>query len=370
MMRNHFQCRIIRTKRVLVAYIFVAIALFLGTFPEGARAQVVINEVSPASSPEWVEIYNTSSIDIVLKNYLINFGSDSQIVYFCDNDKILGNGYKLIYLNSSWLANTGDIVILKNGDDEADSVGYGTGYSLSKPSATSSITRSPDGGSNWILTGEISPQGEIASFDCPTLAPTFSPNPTDVASYKATYKINPSKDGTGNELTNVQIYVDGTYIHHENDETLYFYNGHECYSGVNCNLGMHTISLRKSGYNSWENTQEFTAGLNLEVNPILSIIQTSSPSPTSTLLPTPKPTIYKTSTPSAEPISGELEILQTPGVLGINAGPSLETVNENTQSVWKRFTLPILIITIGIGFIGFSIFSIIRNEKKENIKIS
>ncbi len=311
-----------------------------------------------------MELYNTSSNEISLKDIKIGFGSDSQTLIFCEADKILGNGYKLIYLSSSWLANTGDIVTLVNGDDQIDAIGYGSGYSLGKPTSSSSITRFPDGGPDWILTTDISPQGEILSFDCPTLAPTASPTPTEAAPYKATYNINSPRDGNGAILTSVQIYVDGAYIHHEDKETLYFFNGHECYTDVDCSLGVHTISLRKSGYSSWEDTKDFVAGSSFEVDPALNTVQTPTPESTVLAAITPKPTVFKTSTPSAQPTATVAATLKTPLVLGLKNNFEETSTNNAENKGFNRYILPVAIIAIGIGFIGASIFSIIRNAKK------
>ena len=62
------------------------VVLLLSTAP--AHAQVVVNEVSPVSSPEWVELYNTSSASASLKEHAIDFGSDSQQKSFCDAEQI------------------------------------------------------------------------------------------------------------------------------------------------------------------------------------------------------------------------------------------------------------------------------------------
>lgn len=147
-----------------------------------AHAQIVINEVSSASTPEWVELYNTSSASATLKEYTIDFGVETQKKLFCDNDQILANSYRLISLTSSWLNNTGDTVNLRRGDDLVDSISYGTS-SLAKPTSdTESITRSPDGSSNWIKTSLQTKQGDQVSFDCPTPVPsptpTLTPTPT------------------------------------------------------------------------------------------------------------------------------------------------------------------------------------------------
>lgn len=147
-------------------------------FAPQVSAQVVINEVSPLSDPEWVEIYNTSSSEVSLNEYSINFGTESQNKVFCDHDKISPNDYRRVVLTSFWLRNSGDLVTLKKGDDAVDSIGYGTGYTLGKPTVTGSITRSPDGSGEWIIVEVSTPQGDQVSFDCPTPTPSPSPTPT------------------------------------------------------------------------------------------------------------------------------------------------------------------------------------------------
>lgn len=352
-------------KLILIYGVFYALI-----FPSKTHAQILINEVSPVSTPEWVEIYNTGSNIISLNEYSINFGSDSQNLVFCATEQIGAGEFKIIELLSSWLANTGDVIILKNGDDEVDKIGYGTGYNLPKPdSVLKYLTRSPDGSSNWILNSQSSRQGSVVSFSCPTQVPT--PTPTSVPTstpeqevFKASYRINNSKDSNGVVLNSVQIYVDGNYIHHEDEENMYFFNGHECYTGIDCDLGTHTISLRKSGYESWEDTQNFLAGANLEVNPILTKLKTASPSltPTSSPIPTKKPTPTPTKTPNPTNF-----IASESGVLGIQEinedteTPITETIQKPKNTIPA---LPFILVFGGLCFITFSIFSMIKNGKK------
>jgi len=176
--------------------IFFLIFILFFISPKNIFAQVVINEVSSASEPEWVEIYNTSVEEVSLQNYLINFGSETQNKIFCDQDKVAPNGYKLIVLTTNWLSNTGDLVTLKKGDDIADSIGYGTGYTLGKPSSTGSITRSPDGGPEWVVITLSTQQGEQASFVCPTPTPTQSPTDQPTSQPTQAPTTSPTKSPT------------------------------------------------------------------------------------------------------------------------------------------------------------------------------
>lgn len=152
----------------IVAGIILFCSLF---FPKSVfAANIVINEFSSASSPEWVELYNTSDQETSLKDVVIFFDENpatSQKLIFCANDKISAKSYKRIdpISSSSWLSNTGDTLILKQGDDIIDSVSYGTGKTLKAPLATQSGVRSPDGTSNWILAVPT-PQGDVSNFSC------------------------------------------------------------------------------------------------------------------------------------------------------------------------------------------------------------
>jgi hypothetical protein len=217
------------------------------------------------------------------------------------------------------------------------------------------------------------------STPSPTPFPTASPSPNPTqSSLKAIYKIDKSKDGSGAELSSVQIYVDGQYIHHEDDEILEFYTGHDCYTGISCDFGNHIISLRKDGYSNWENTKDFIAGMNLEVVPILI----KQATPTSSSSSSPIPSSIKTSTPisTRSPISTKTPIpipTNSPleEVLGVETIFSTQTPLE-TQSPSKNNgkSFPFFaigLIALGLGFVGFSIYTMtssLRNSAKPPLK--
>lgn len=201
-------------------------------------------------------------------------------------------------------------------------------------------------------------------INLPVLSSTPSPTPTsEPIAVKSTYKINKPKDGGGSVLSGVQIYIDGNYIHHEDDEVLEFFNGHECYAGVECSLGTHTISLRKSGYISWEDTENFSSGMNLEVNPTLLVLKTNSPSPTVSPIVSPK-TVVKTASPSAQKNATDSNDLKPPEILGVGGVLGSNVVESDSEDSKKIPILPTLLILLGFVLIGFSIFSVIKNTKK------
>ncbi len=175
--------------------IVVGIVLFCSLFfPKSVfAANIVINEFSSASSPEWVELYNTSDQETSLKDVIIFFDDNSttsQKLIFCDNDKISAKSYKRIdpISSFSWLSNTGDTLILKQGDDIIDSISYGTGKTLKAPLATQSGARSPDGTSNWILAVP-NPQGDVSNFNCPEPVAEISQSVTPAPTFKIEWSL-------------------------------------------------------------------------------------------------------------------------------------------------------------------------------------
>lgn len=165
-------------RKIFVLIIFL---FYFFIFSKEARAQVVINEISPSSDTEWVELYNKGGAPQSLQGFSIFFGDSpttTQKYQFCNDDQISGAGYKLISLTAHYLNNSGDTVILKNTDGVVDSTSYGTGKIVGVPSSTQSITRQPDGGDNWVITDTPFPLGDVASFNCPTSTPTPTPTST------------------------------------------------------------------------------------------------------------------------------------------------------------------------------------------------
>ena len=199
---------------------FGFLLLILSTRVVGA--QVVINEVSPASNPEWAEIYNTSEEEELLTDYTIYFHDDlgTQNLEFCENDFIAGHSFRLIILSSNWLNNSGDLITLKKKDVVVDSISYGSGGELGSISNSQSGKRDPDGSGSWTISDSPSQNGSEVNFDCPsstpvptsTLTNTNTPAPTAVSS--ATLKVKEVKNEDGEILSSVKIYIDYVYTHH------------------------------------------------------------------------------------------------------------------------------------------------------------
>lgn len=168
----------------LVVFTFLFYFSFVKT---SFAADLVINEFSSASNPEWVELYNSGEQSYSLQGVVLFFNSNvdttTQKVSFCASDEIPPKSYKLINrsINSFWLADVGDTLTLKKEDDIIDLIAYGSGQSLKAPTATQSATRQPDGG-GWSISNTPTSQGSEASFTCstPTPTPTSTPTPTPI----------------------------------------------------------------------------------------------------------------------------------------------------------------------------------------------
>lgn len=351
---------------IKISFILLINILLFTVFLKNISAQVVINEFLPKSNQEWVEFYNSDESSVDLSEYYFDddtsFDSDSGSSAKIHLQGIIAS-HALCYKNlSSFLNDGGDTpTLFQANGDLIDSYNYTVSIQ------DKSYSRIPDGG-EWQVD-QIPNKASLSCSELPLSTPV--PTPTSISTIlpgviKSIYKINTPKDSQGNILSSVQIYVDGGYIHHEDDEIFEFFNGHECYPGIECGLGTHTVSLRKSGYISWEDTRDFTAGANFEVTPMLNKQDTQTPtltpkiSPTSTPTKTPKPTPTKTPTPT-DTLASES------AVLGVHEGlseTSEPTPKSDIKSRGKLSILPFILMFAGLCFIAVPIFSIIRNGKK------
>lgn len=193
--------------------------------------------------------------------------------------------YSFTHNNGSWVGQiSGKVDVTDNGY-----IGPGQyslrlyKYTISSTGNVSSTYTTWSSPLNINISAPVTPTNISPSIFAPTLSPTptFTPTqtPTPTPSSGAIYKINEVKDGEGTVLSSVKIYVDGNYVHHYAPENLEFCDNCQCYEGVSCGLGSHTITLEKSGYNVWGKT--ITLGLDdtLEENPVMD--KGSFPLPTS-----------------------------------------------------------------------------------------
>lgn len=362
--------------RIIITYPIILITLFFIIFPkEVSAASFEISNITPtlvSSKTQEVQV-SLVNIDIPTGSYLrVSFQKNDGDSYFGEISvdrnswttiKSTNSGDCSGYYLVSTVATSVDLYLRignnnpTNGDYKVKVNRFTAGCNLDNNAEMEGI----------ITIGLPTPTPSPISTLTPTS--TLSPGPAQTSS-KAVYKINKSKDDAGSELTSVQIYIDGQYIHHVDDEILEFYLGNECYLGVGCDFGNHTISLRKDGYSNWEETRDILAGMSLEVNPILNKQTTASPTPTSspTIMPnlTPRPTGSPTPLPGLATLASASD--EAEAVLGTASAMTVDLTPEPVSSVNNKNKIPFLpfvLIFTGVGFIAFSVFSIIKSAKKD-----
>lgn len=151
----------------------IAVCTFFAIFSQPVEAVVVLNEVSPRTSPEWIELYNTGPDPVDLTGwYYLDAASNRKNI---DAPEPVGaNTYYLSTPYTSWLNNDGDSLYLyDNSDNLIDSLQFG------QTKADTSVARVPDITGSWLLD---QPQTALASNAAPTPTPSASPSPSPVPS--------------------------------------------------------------------------------------------------------------------------------------------------------------------------------------------
>lgn len=376
---------------------FYLICFFFILSPKRAFAQVVINKFYSAEASDWVEIYNTGApIDTSSLAITDNAGH----VKIFPQCSLQTNGSYVIDWPST-LNNPGDRIGLTKNSQLVDCVSYGDGpicdgktiVDLTPLSVGQYAVRQPAGTGAWTKTSDASrsDNSQCLAISPTSVPPTATPAPTHTPTLtpvpKGTYKINKTKDGTGTELSSVKIYVDDKYIGHEDNETLTFCSGCHCNNdkNVDCGFGQHKISMQKDGYQNWEETKTINAGDSFEVNPVMGLTPSSAPTPSFTLTLTP--TKKTTPTPTlASDLSSESNVSSTTDnqtlgeqtsndnsdILNLSrngevADKPFSNENKEISSLSKRgsdYIFPGAAVFVGLGFVGFSIFSFLRTNKK------
>jgi hypothetical protein len=192
----------------ITSFIFLLLSfVFLSAPP--CFAKVLINEFSPKSETEWIEIYNDSDEKVDLSNWsLVDDNSD-------ENDDIELSGCIKsksfrTFTNERWLNNSGDIIYLKNDQGETvDEIGYGEKGELDIPEEDESARREPDGSDNWLVDENTSKENEACQVeeptDNPTSAPTEEPttSPTETPTQTPTPTEKPESNVPEISITNI-----------------------------------------------------------------------------------------------------------------------------------------------------------------------
>lgn len=148
------------------------------------KAQVIINEFSSNSDPEWVELYNSSNEIVSLTEWKITDGNTSTSDDLILNGCIVNQGFRLFSRSSGWLNDTGgDTINLKDSNDnQIDQVIYGSGGIVGIPQSGKSASRVPDGNQSWvILDSETQQNDNCQIFSKPSPSPISTPIQTPTA---------------------------------------------------------------------------------------------------------------------------------------------------------------------------------------------
>ncbi len=196
------------------AFFFIVLFLFCIPF-SFVRASVVINEVSPASDPEWIELYSTDSTSVSLVGCKLQMGSISQSVSFSSSDVLTDQArFKVIKKgvypgwSSNWLNNSGDTINFTCPSNN-DSLAYGnaSGAIIGTPTSFQTIGRSPDGSQNFTILATVT-EGSANPTPTPTPTLTPTPSPTDSPTPTITPTKTPTPISTSNSYEHTDSFAD------------------------------------------------------------------------------------------------------------------------------------------------------------------
>lgn len=161
----------------------VCLFIFLLT-SHSVFASVVINEVSPRTSPEWIELYNPDSVPIDLTGWYFKDASGTKKL-IAQPESFLSNTYYLATGYSSWLNNSGleSLYLFDSTDNMVDSV------SFDETNEDTTVARVPDFTGAWLLdqvstplATNVQPSPSITPTPTPDPSPSVSPTPTPTPS--------------------------------------------------------------------------------------------------------------------------------------------------------------------------------------------
>lgn len=183
---------------MILLFLFILLFLlppFITPSPASASS-VVINELSPGTNADWVEVYNTTDQHIDLSSFNLVDQTGNEKTFSC---QLAPHGFHAVDW-SNRLNNAGDTISLKSSGQVIDCLAYGngdegscqTGTAIQAPSADQTVARMPDGSDTWKIVsqstkdnpndGSQKQTNAICSVPSPTLVPTDVPTPTKTPS--------------------------------------------------------------------------------------------------------------------------------------------------------------------------------------------
>lgn len=156
------------SKKIIILFL---VFIFFILFPQKTIASVLINEFSPSTDPEWIELYNDGDNDINLSGYLLEDGNSSKSDDLNINGTIASKGFIVFIHSEGWLNNSGDTIKLYNNASPSAIIDQ---YTYSSVDSTKSVARIPNGSENWQITTNIT-NNSINPTPTPTQSPTNPP---------------------------------------------------------------------------------------------------------------------------------------------------------------------------------------------------
>jgi hypothetical protein len=294
----------------------VACALLLLTLlcPGTVRAAILINEISPRSDPEWVELYNTGSESVDLTGwYLLDKNNKEKYLTGASYSKadlselavVPPNEYRVYSHPKGWLNDTTDDLYLYSPDSATpiDSLSYPEPIKESM-----SVARIPNLTGNWFVD-----QVQTMGFSNDLASPTPSPTPSPTASPSVVPSYSPALASTPTPSP----------------------------------------------------------------SPTPSPTPTPTPSPTPTPTPTPKPTLQSSPDPARDlasmvgTVAGESTVIDLSG-FGVSPDPSVEpnlpgdsrngpTLNKTRAKTALIIGLGLIILSIA-GYFGYRRYLVFKNS--------
>lgn len=140
--------------------------------PQSVFATLVLNEISPRSNPEWIELYNTGTEAIDVTGWYFLDKQQTQKLLIAP-EPIAPGTYFVFTGVSSWLNNDEEesVTIYDSGGVIIDAVVF------PKTAADTTIARQPDFTGPW-LTDQPPTQGHTNAQPSPSPVPSPSPSPS------------------------------------------------------------------------------------------------------------------------------------------------------------------------------------------------
>lgn len=156
------------------------------------HAQIVLNEVSPRSSPEWVELYNLGPDPVDLTGWYFLDKQGNKKIISAPEPVLPGTFYVFSGINS-WLNNEEEesLALFDLNHAPIDSVAF------APTAAGTSVARQPDFTGTWLLNQALTQGGaNLPATPSATPTPTPSPSPSLSPSYSPAMAQLPSPSVT------------------------------------------------------------------------------------------------------------------------------------------------------------------------------